>query len=339
MWLLPWRTRPANILFAFLWAALVLTTSGCSSSIASSVLELKLGHVSSPGSLGALDADEFAHRVNTELAGRVHVSVFGSSQLGNDEVLMIKLRLGTVDFAVPSTVMSSTVDAFGFFEMPYLIKDRQHMKRIEEAIFWPKLAPLAEERGFRILALWENGFRHITNNVRPVVTPQDLRGIKLRTPKGYWRVRLFQAFGANPTPMSLTEVFVALQTGVLDGQENPLQQIYGSRFQEVQDYLSISNHVYSPSYITVGSEKWATQPADIRETIERIARETQAYVYETAAKMDQELLGEMEKAGMEINQADRDSFLKASSSIYEEFAQSVPGAKEWIDTALSLADE
>jgi tripartite ATP-independent transporter DctP family solute receptor len=300
------------------------------------MLELRLGHVAPPGSLVALSAEEFARRVNEELAGRVHVTVFGSSQLGSDEVLLIKLRLGTVDFALPSTVMSSTVDAFGFFEMPYLVKDRQHLKRIEEAIFWPVLAPLAEEKGFRIIGLWENGFRQITSSTRPIVTPADLRGIKLRTPKGRWRVELFQVFGAHPTPMSLSEVFVALQTGVLDGQENPLAQIHSSKFQEVQKYLSLTNHVYSPAFLTVGSEKWASHPADVRKTIERIARETQGYVYETAERMDRDLLEELKASGMQVNEADRESFVQASKAIFERFGRAVPGGTQWIAEALAL---
>ncbi len=326
-----WLSCLAVVLAASLW--------GCQGSVAStstSVIELRLGHVAPPGSLVALSAEEFARRVNKELAGQVHVTVFGSSQLGSDEVLLIKLRLGTVDFSLPSTVMSSTVDAFGFFEMPYLVKDRQHLKKIEEAIFWPTLAPMAEEKGFQIIGLWENGFRQITSSTRPIVTPADLRGIKLRTPKGRWRVELFQTFGAHPTPMSLSEVFVALQTGVLDGQENPLAQIHGSKFQEVQKYLTLTNHVYSPVFLTVGSEKWVLHPADLRAAIERIAGETQAYVYATAERMDRELLEELKASGMEVNEANRESFVKASAEIFERFGRSVPGGKQWISEALAL---
>jgi tripartite ATP-independent transporter DctP family solute receptor len=197
------------------------------------VLELKFGHVGAPGSLFALSAEEFARRANEALGSRAKVVVFGSSQLGGDELLLQKLKLGTIDFALPSSILSSFVPEFGLFEMPYLVQDRDHMKRIEEKIFWSDLAPLAEAAGYKIIAVWENGFRHVTNNVRPVLVPEDLRGIKLRTPRGVWRLRMFQGFGANPTPMALSEVFVALQTGVMDGQENPFAQIYSSKFQEV----------------------------------------------------------------------------------------------------------
>lgn len=305
----------------------------------SSVLQLKLGHASPPGSPVAVAVGEFVRRVDEELGGRVRIREFGSSQLGSDEVLLIKLRLGTVDMAVPSTVMSSTINAFGFFEVPYLVKDREHLARIEREIFWPHLAPLAEEKGFNILALWEHGFRQITNNRRPITTPEDLSGIKLRTPSGYWRIEAFQAFGANPTPMPLTEVFVALQMGVLDGQENPLQQIYASRFQEVQRFLSLTNHVYSPLYLTVGEEKWATQPPEIREALERIAWETQAFSHTTAARMDEELRSELEASGMEVNAVDRERFVEASRAVYERFGAEVPGGSRWIEMALELEDD
>ena len=318
--------------------ALVLAGWQCGSPDRAVTLELKLGHVAQPGSLIALSAEDFARRANEKLGAKARVIVFGSSQLGNDEILLQKLKLETVDFTLPSTIMSSVVDAFGLFEMPYLVKDREHMRRIEENIFQPRIAPLAEKKGYRIIAVWENGFRHITNNVRPIVVPNDLRGIKLRTPRGRWRVKLFQTFGANPTPMPLSEVFVALQTGVTDGQENPLAQTYGGKFFEVQEYLSLTSHVYSPAYLTVGAKRWAKLPAGIRQTLEHAARETREFVAATAEQMDQELLEKLQESSIQVNTANRASFLEASRPIYEEFTQSVPGAKEWVRTALALAN-
>jgi TRAP-type transport system periplasmic protein len=315
--------------------------SGCaeSSAAGSSVIQLKFGHASPPGSLVAQSAEEFVRRANEELAGRVNISLYGSGQLGGDEVLTIKLKLGTVDFALPSTTLSSNVESFGFFEIPYLIKDRDHLRRIEQEIFWPELAPRANEMGLEVIALWEHGFRQITNNARPITHPDDLRGIKLRTPSGYWRVTAFQAFGAHPTPMPLTEVFVALQTGVLDGQENPLPQIYASRFQDVQRYLSLTNHIYSPVFVTVGAQKWARHPADVREALERIAREVQAFSYEVAERMDSDLLVQLEAAGMVINEVDRAPWVERSQPVFAQFSRAVPEGQKWIDKALSLADE
>jgi len=306
------------------------------SAAAHAQVELKFGHVGEPGSLFAASAEEFARRANAKLSGKAKVTVFGSSQLGGDKELLQKLKLGTVDFALPSTVMSSEADLFGVFEMPYLVKNREHMKKIEKELFWSKLEPAAEAKGLKILAVWENGYRHITNSKRPIVVPADLKGIKLRVPEGKWRVKMFQAYGANPSPMKFSEVFTALQTGVMDGQENPFTQIYSAKFQEVQKYLSLSGHVYTPAYVAVGAKKWATHPADVRKVLEDTAKETQAFVYRTAEKAETDLLGKLKAAGMQVNEVDKNAFVAASKTVYDEFSKEVPGARGIIDRAIAL---
>jgi len=299
-------------------------------------IEIKLGHVGEPGSLFAKSADEFAKRANEKLGGKAKVVAFGSSQLGGDKELMQKLKLGTVELAIPSTVMSSESDLFGIFEMPYLVKDRKHMQAIEKEVFWPKIAPEAEKKGLKVLAVWENGYRHITNNKHPIVKPADLKGIKLRVPEGKWRVKMFQSYGANPSPMKFSEVFTALQTGVMDGQENPFSQIVSAKFQEVQKFLSLTGHVYTPAYLTTGSKKWATLPADVRKVLEDTAKDMQKYVYAVAEKDENELIDKIKAAGVKVNEADKPAFVAASKAVYEEFGKEVKGSKELIDKALAL---
>jgi TRAP-type transport system periplasmic protein len=299
--------------------------------------EITFGHVGGPASLFQVSAEHFAEVANERLGDDYEVVVYHSSQLGNDQELLQKLKLGTVHFALPSTIMSSVADEFGMFEMPYLVRNRDHMKRIEEEIFWPTLNPLLEAQGYNVLALWENGFRNITNNVRPIHTPEDLQGVKLRTPRGVWRVRMFEEYGAQPSPMAYSEVFMALQTGVMDGQENPLAQITGGNFQEVQNYLSLSGHVYTPAYITAG-RAFERLPEDVQQTLIEVAKETQDYVYEQAARMDEELIDVIREAGTEVNEVDTDAFIEASQPIYELFSEEVPGGKELIDKALALGE-
>ena len=149
-------------------------------------------------------------------------------------------------------------------------------------------------------------------------------------------MKMFQAYGANPSPMKFSELFTALQTGVMDGQENPFTQIYSAKLQEVQKYLSLSGHVYTPAYVTVGTKRFESLPADVRKILEDTAKETQAFVYQTAAHDDEELLGKLKQAGMQVNDVDKDAFVAASRSIYEEFGKEVPGAKELIDRAVAL---
>lgn len=318
----------------WLMATVAATLAACAGDPAAP-RELTFGHVGEPGSLFALSADEFARRANERLPEGWEVVTYGSSQLGGDELLLQKIKLGTVDFALPSTVMSSQIDEFGLFEMPYLVRDRAHMRAIEEDVVWPELAPLAEAEGYRVLAVWENGFRHVTNNVRAIEAPRDLDGVKLRTPRGIWRVKLFQALGANPTPMALSEVFVGLQTGVIDGQENPLAQIWGSKLYEVQDYLSLTGHVYTPAYVVVSPSRWDGLPEDVRGILEEEVRATQAYVHDTAARLDEELLGEMRAAGVSVNAPEPDEFFAASSEVYDEYGQTVPAGGALVERATS----
>ena len=291
---------------------------------------MRFGHVGEPGSLFAASAERFAEIANEKLGEDYEVQVFGSSQLGNDQELLQKLKLGQVDFALPSSVMSSVAPEFGVFEMPYIIQSREHIQAVEEAMGEDVFNAAAREEGYHILAFFENGFRHITNNVRPVNVPEDLEGVKLRTPRGEWRVKMFQQYGANPTPMAFSDVFTALQTGVIDGQENPFAQIASAKFQEVQDYLSVTGHVYTPAYVLMSASAFDGLPEEVRTALTEAAQEAQADVYETAAQMETDLLAEIEAAGVAVNEADKEAFVAASEPIYAEFGSTVEGGEELV---------
>ncbi len=300
-------------------------------------MTLKFGHVGNPGSLFEASVNNFAECVNGSMGGKVEVQTFGSSQLGNDKELLQKLKLGQVDFALPSSVMSSVSDIFGIFEMPYIIRDRDHMRRVQGSMM-DKFQASANEEGYHIVGLAENGFRHITNNKRPITLPADLEGIKLRTPNGVWRLKMFQQYGANPTPMAFSDVFTALQTGVMDGQENPYAQIASAKFQEVQKYLSITGHVYTPAYIVASEKHFSKLPADVQAGLVDCAGKAQDFTYEEAARLETDLLQVIKDAGVAVNEADKDAFVAASKPIYEAFSAEVDGGQEMIDAVLALAN-
>ncbi|MGI9464107.1 MAG: TRAP transporter substrate-binding protein [Aestuariivirgaceae bacterium] len=299
-------------------------------------LTLKFGHVGKPGSLFEASVNQFATCSNAALGDKAEVQTFGSSQLGKDKELLQKLKLGQITFSLPSSVMSSVADEFGVFEMPYIIKDRGHMRRVQAELMGTFQAAV-KAKGYRISGLFENGFRHITNNVRAINKPEDLAGIKLRTPKGAWRVKMFKLYGANPTPMAFSEVFTALQTSVIDGQENPYAQIASAKFQEVQKYLSITGHVYTPAYVLVSETHYAKLPDDVRAALEKCGAETQDFVYEKAATLETELLDVIKGAGVAVNNADNAAFIAASKPIYDEFSSSVEGGAELIKKVQGLA--
>jgi tripartite ATP-independent transporter DctP family solute receptor len=299
--------------------------------------EIIFGISAAHGSLQERTASEFARRANEKLGDLAVVKVFDSSQLGKDKDMLQKIRIGTMHLTLPSSTMPEIAPEFAIFDLPFLVKDRAHLAAIDETFFRDVLAPAAEAKGYRPLAVWENGFRQITNNVRPVVAPADLEGLKIRTPNSSWRVAMFRAYGANPTPMSFSEVFVALQTGVIDGQENPLTNIDAGKLYEVQTYLSLSGHVYSPAYPTVGVETFARLDPKIQQVLTETAQEAALWAREQGAAADDGLLAKLEAAGMKVNKTDRAAFVAASAPLYDKFAGEVPDGRAMIDRVLSLA--
>jgi tripartite ATP-independent transporter DctP family solute receptor len=297
---------------------------------------IRLGHVAFPGSLFDIVSNRFAQDVNQALKGRVEVKVFHSSQLGTDEQMIKGIRLAAPEMQIPSTIMSTVDQRYGVFEMPYLIVNRAHMrkaaenKEVQKALFDPLPA-----RGIRLLGVWENGFRHITSNVRPVVRPEDLKGMKLRVPGGVWRVKMFQAYGANPSPMPFAEVYSALASGVMDAQENPFPQIWSAKFHEVQKFLSLTGHVYTPAYAIVSEDFWKKLPGDVQQTIARIAWTTGDFARSEGERLDRELMSKLAPP-MKSNEADKEAFIKASTGVYEEFGKQVPGGAELVKIIQSL---
>ena len=297
---------------------------------------IRLGHVGFPGSLFDISANKFATDVNAALKGRVEVKVFHSSQLGSDEAMIKGIRVGAPEMQVPSTVMSTVDQRYGVFEMPYLIINRGHMKKVTENKEVQKaLFDGLPARGVRVLGVWENGYRHITNNRRPIKVPGDLNDIKLRVPGGVWRVKMFKAYGANPSPMPFSEVYSALQSGVMDGQENPFSQIYSAKFQEVQKYLSLTGHVYTPAFLIVSETYWRKLPKDAQDTISKIAWATGDFARSEGDRMDRELLSKLAPP-MQVNEPNKDLFIKASGAVYEEFGKEVAGGGQLIKTIQSL---
>jgi tripartite ATP-independent transporter DctP family solute receptor len=313
----------------------ILATLWAQASRAQSIT-LRLGHVGFPGSLFAITTDEYAKRANTALKGKVEVKVFHSSQLGSDEQMMRGIKIGAPEMFLPSTVMSTAEQKFGVFEMPYIIVSRAHMKKVADSK--PVQSALFEglpAKGMRILGVWENGFRHITNNVRPIIKPDDLKGIKLRVPGGVWRVKMFKDYGANPSPMPLAEVYSALQSGVMDAQENPFPQIASAKFHEVQKFLSLSGHVYTPAYLVIGEESWAKLPKDVQNTLAKIAQDMGEFARSEGERLDKELMSKLVPP-MKANEVDKVAFINGSVAIYEEFGKQVPGGADLIKLVQAL---
>ena len=317
----------------------VAAVSLFASTAAEAQQEIIFGISAPTGSLQHQTSVEFVRIANERLGDLGQVTLFPDAQLGDDKDVMQKIRFGTVHITLPSSTMPEVDSRFAVFDLPFMLRDRSHVARVEETVFADVLVPAAAEKGYRPLAVWENGFRQITNNKRPVVTPADLDGLKIRTPNSSWRVAMFREYGANPTPMPFSELFVALQTGVVDGQENPLVNISSGKLNEVQTYLSMTGHVYSPSYPTMGLEVFEKFDPAVQKILIEAAKEAGDWSREKGESSDEELVSTLVEAGMEMNVADKEAFVAASGGVYEKFAAEVEGGAALIEQMHALATQ
>jgi TRAP-type transport system periplasmic protein len=302
-------------------------------------VELRFGHIGGAGSLLEATAQEFARRTNEQLAGKARVAVYGKSALGDDTEMLAKVKAGTITFSLPIAVMESVDDVFGIFEMPFLIRGRAHMSRVRAAIFGSTLQPAAKAKGFRLLAIWEVGFRHITNNVRPIRYPEDLRSLRLRVPKGLWRARMFEAYGAIPVLLSFDKIVDELKKNSIDGQENPISQFYPVGIHEQQKYLTLSYHIYSPAFVVVSEEHFSKLPQGVQDTLAKTAVDLEDWSRKEGEKLENDMIGKLH-GKMEINQIDLIEFFHdAATGIYQEYAAAVPQGGALIAQVEALAKE
>ncbi len=266
-----------------------------------------------------------AKEVEKRIPGRVDWQLFPGAQLGRDDVILRGLKTGTHIAGMPGSWVAAVEPAFNLFEAPFMFSNRDQVKRVIAAVHDELADKLAKNGIVLVGGIGELGFRQISNNVRPIVKPADLNGVKLRTPGNPFRLKTFRTFGANPTPMSFSEVYMALRQGVVDGQENPLASIWGGKLFEVQKYISLSNHVFTPTTILFSKKHWDSWPKDIRDAIEAAARKAIAFSFKFGEEKDQSLQAEMQKGNPELkfNKIDVAAFKKVAAPLYADLEQQV----------------
>jgi TRAP-type transport system periplasmic protein len=293
-------------------------------------IELRLGHVAAVGSLYDLTANEFARRVREALLGRVNVTVIPNSELGNDVQLIEKVRQGGLDFCMPAQATSAISPVFSVFDVPYLVLTRQRIRSVREALLRQYFQPAAHAQGLLILGLWENGFRHITNNVRPIQTHQDLRGLKIRVPQGSRFLTALKFYGAAPAEYPFGPPLIeALKAGTFDGQENAFSQIRSFKLDTVQKYLSLTYHNYIPVYLVANERKIAALPADVQAALKKAGADIQDWSMTKGEQLDIAARWELSQT-MAVNEIDTYSFLTASLPAHKQFSADVPQGRELI---------
>ncbi|SDE68426.1 TRAP transporter substrate-binding protein [Limimaricola pyoseonensis] len=279
--------------------------------------------VNMPGneeSIAYLSVERF-DEVLSELTGdAIALNLFANSALGDQESSLEAMQTGLLDMATIETPITTVVPELGATALPYIFSGREHVAAALGGAAGEKIEAMLVEKGLRPVAFLEGGFRQITNNVRPITTPEDLDGVKMRTPGSNLRIKIFNHYGANASPLPFSELYSALQTGVFDGQENPVIWAKSQKFYEVQDYLSLTNHLYTVTYLLISEDDWQALNPEQQDAMMQAGEAAEAYSVELGTQADEEIVTFLEEQGMQVNEADVAAFTGASTQIWEEWA-------------------
>jgi tripartite ATP-independent transporter DctP family solute receptor len=283
-------------------------------------LDLRMSVESAPGAATQVMLAAFRDALQEELGDAVAIEYFDGGTLGDEIVHMEMVRSGQLD-VIPIGSDAVQLDAkWAVFDMPFLIPDREVATKILDGEIGQQLIEsMRASADLQVLGFGEIGFRNITNNVRPIVAPADLQGLKLRTPGSKTRILAFEKLGATPVTMNIGELYLALQQGTVDGQENPLGNIKAFSWHEVQKYLSLSSHVYTPITLVMNGERWDSLSDEQKAAVGRAAAKAVEHSRQFGADNDATLLDELSKS-MEVNQIDLAAFQEASKPIWDEIA-------------------
>jgi tripartite ATP-independent transporter DctP family solute receptor len=295
---------------------------------------LKLGHAVAPEHPYHLGAVRFSELIAQRTNNKVKIDVYPSTQLGNERDMVEGLQLGTIDLVVTSTgPLGGFVPKMFVVDLPFLFRDREHAYKVLDGPIGRDLLDAFSAKGIKGLAFWENGFRQITNNVRPIEKPEDLKGIKIRTMENKVHLASFKAFGASPTPMAWSEVYTALQQKTIDAQENPIAIIYHQKIFEVQKYLALTGHFYSPTPLLMSLKVFESLPKDIQKIMLDTAIECATYERNLLRDSEANQIAEVKAKGMQVTTPNKKPFLDAAAPVYKEFEAQF--GKETIDKIIA----
>jgi len=244
---------------------------------------------------------KFKEVVEAESNGTIKVTLFPDNQLGDDRVAIETTQFGDIDIAVSSTSPLATMHAdFYLFDAPYLFLSSEEAYAALDGEVGQKVLEGMESIGLKGLTFWENGFRNFTNNDIAVSKPEDVKSLKIRTMENQVHLAAWKALGANPTPMAFTELFTALQQGTVDGQENPLGIIDANKFDEVQKYVSLTQHVYTPYVVTMNLDKYNSLSDNQKAALAKAVEESTKFQREASQKYEKEIMEKFESKNVTV---------------------------------------
>jgi len=319
-----------SVLFAFILV-------GCSSNAEKSKGDgggaepttIQLGHALSEGTPAAELIKEMAANVEEQTEGRVVFKVFPNSQLGSEVEMLEQIKLGTMGSgAIMIGSMQNLNKTMAIEDLPYMWADAEHARAAYDGEFGEYLGNVMKEEGMTKIGYLEWGFRHITNNQKPIVKPEDMKGMSIRVAETELRVDTFEEVGALPTVMAFSELYGALQQGTVDAQEFPLSNIVAAKFDEVQEYLSLSGHFYNTVMMVVDTDVWGKISAEDQEIILAEADRISKEVRTVNDSKEQEYIDTLKERGMKVNDdVDKEAFREAMLPVYDKWEKEVFGTE------------
>lgn len=282
--------------------------------------KLMLGHGAAPGNPRHEAAVKFADVLKAKTAGRLDVQVAPSAQLGDDAAMVTALRTGALDISANSQgALANAVPEYAAFGMPFLFGSLQQAWKVLDGPLGKELAERSAEKGLVVLGYWDNGIRHMSNSKRPLLKPEDLKGLKMRTPPDAVTVDIMQSLGAEAQQIKFAELYVALQQGVVDGQENPLMNIHASKLYEVQKYISLTGHKYEMTPFLMSKRSWDKLSEADRKAVMEAAAEATALQRKLSQESDDKLIADLKAKGIRVDTVDKSAFEKGTATVDDKW--------------------
>lgn len=281
---------------------------------------LKMAYALSTSSHYGAGAEAFAKSIESGFGGQYKIQQFPNSALGGEREVIEGLQLGTIDLAIVSTGATlNFVPKTGVFDIPFLFRDLDHARKVMDSDIGKQMLAEFSKRGLVALAWGEQGFRQLTNNVRPVATPADAKGLKIRTTENPIHIAAFRQLGILATPMAWPEVATALQQGTIDGQENPMSVIVSAKLPQLQKYLSLTAHVYGPALVLMSPNVYDGLSDADKEKFKAAGHESAVAMRKYVDDIEKSGIEEVKKQGMQVNTVDHAAFVKAVEPVYPQY--------------------
>ena len=338
-----------KLLALVLAAAMALSMVACSGSEPSTeggdgevtVKTFKISNNQQPDHPVNVALQQFKKNVEERTNGSVIIDLYPAGALADDVTALDQVALGTIEGAVvmnsPNILVVGTGNGLGYIEeLPFLFADAKAARAAYDGELGQAFKDMTIEHGILTVNFWENGFRHFTNSKNPIYTPEDMQGIKFRIANSDIRQQTFDTLGAAAIPMNFTELFTALQQGTVQGQENPLAIIKTSRFYEVQEYLSLSRHIYNTATFMVNPAAYDALTDEEEAIFNEEADKARDYMRQLNDEFEATTIEFLEEQGMEVNEIDTQAFIDAVQPVWDSFEENY--GRDLIDIALKYAE-